>query len=112
VGATAFGATPTTAERKMIGAVHADSDLNVRFPKQLVLVNSGAMNLKGAAVRIWAPLRDDPPAPGRSDRPARPSAANGFTHLATVLTSTPKAVATAFGGCSASTRRTTSAQLC
>ena len=47
VGAPAFGATPTTAERKMIAAVDADSDRNVRFLEQLVLVNSGTMNLKG-----------------------------------------------------------------
>jgi glutamate carboxypeptidase len=46
-GSPAFGAQPTAAERKMIAAVDADSARNVRFLEQLVLVNSGTMNLKG-----------------------------------------------------------------
>ena len=48
----------------------------------------------------------------RSSRPASPSARQRATHLRTVLTQSPKAVATAFGLCPCSTtRRTSSARL-
>jgi hypothetical protein len=48
----------------------------------------------------------------RSIRPASPSARKRSTHLRTVLTQTPKAVATAFGVClSINTRRTNSVRL-